>query len=65
MEKICNRLENRSTPSGRRSLLLKLRVAEVQHRLDTALFRKEYHCFWKANCIVVRPDALSYCQDAA
>jgi hypothetical protein len=30
MEKICNRSSDRSTPSGRQSLLWKLRVAEMQ-----------------------------------
>jgi len=30
VEKICNRLDNRTTPSGRQSLLWKLRAVEVQ-----------------------------------
>jgi hypothetical protein len=32
---------------------------------DAALFRKEYERIWKAGCIVVLSDALSYLPDAA
>jgi len=38
---------------------------QEQHRLDAALFRKEYQRIWKVGCTIGRLDALSYRLDAA
>jgi len=35
-----------------------------QHYPGTAQFRIEYQHFWKAGCVVVDPESLSYCPDA-
>jgi hypothetical protein len=72
MEKNCNCPDIRGTPSGRQSLLWKLRVAEVQpsetkgNTVRTRPYsRKSFTALWKAGCTVHRPEGLNLNLNAA